>query len=182
MDKINVKLIRTARKYAEALYDIANNQGIAENVSADLNLIAETFEESKALRDFTENPVISQSDKKDAIRQLFENRVSQATMNFLYLLADNSRFDAVFSIKEEFEELKNKNTGVLTAKATTAVVMKDELKEKLKSKLEQKFSKEIKLEYEVTPEIIGGLIVDVDGKTIDSSVLTKIKNIKKQLI
>ena len=64
MDKINVKLIRTARKYAEALYDIANSQGIAENVSADLNLIAETFEESKALRDFTENPVISQSDRK----------------------------------------------------------------------------------------------------------------------
>ena len=86
------------------------------------------------------------------------------------------------SIKEEFEELKNKNTGVLTAKAITAVVMKEELKEKLKSKLEQKFSKEIKLEYEVNPEIIGGLIVDVDGKTIDSSVLTKIKNIKKQLI
>lgn len=182
MNKINVKLIRTARKYAEALYDIATKQSIVDNVSADLSLVSETFEESQELRNFAENPVISQADKKDAIRQLFENRVSQATMNFLYLLADNSRFDAVSQIKEEFEELKNKNFGIITAKATTAVEMKDELKNKLKTKLEQMFSKEIKLEYAVNPEIIGGLIVDVDGKTIDSSVLTKIKNIKKQLI
>ena len=67
-------------------------------------------------------------------------------------------------------------------KAVTAVEMKDYLKEKLKRKLEEKLSKQVEIEYSIDPEIVGGMIVEIDGKTIDNSVVTKLKNIKKQLI
>ena len=60
--------------------------------------------------------------------------------------------------------------------------MKDFLKEKLKRKLEEKLSKQVEIEYSINPEIVGGMIVELDGKTIDNSVATKLKNIKKQLI
>lgn len=60
--------------------------------------------------------------------------------------------------------------------------MKDYLKERLQNKLEEKLSKRVEIVYSIDPEIVGGMIVEVEGKTIDNSVVTKLKNIKKQLI
>lgn len=182
MDRINVKQIRTAKKYSEALFDIAKKQGKIQEVLSDINFAVETFKSSQDLLDFLDNPVISQKDKKDVLKELFETKISPITLNFLYVLTDNSRFDIIEDIKRELWELERKDSGVVTVKATSAVIIKDYLREKLKTKLEFLLSKQVQIEYEVNPSIIAGLIVEIEGKTIDNSVRTKLKNIKKQLI
>lgn len=182
MENINVKQVKTAEKYAEALFEIAQNQGNVEMVLSDLNLITETLRNSSELRQFINNPVIELNDKKDVLRQLFENHVSQIVTNFVYVICDNSRFEAFPEIYRKYLELIHKKEGIVTVKATSAVEMKDFLKDKLQKKLEQQLSQKVKIEYEINPEIIAGLIVEVNGKTFDNTVVTKIKNIKKQLI
>lgn len=182
MDKINSKLANTAKKYAEALFEVTENSNATNSVIDDVNLISDTFCENSELRTFMSNPIIKLEDKKDAIKQIFEGKVSETAMNFLYLLADNSRFDAIFEIKNAYIELIKQKQNLMTVKAVTAVEMKDYLKEKLKRKLEEKLSKQVEIEYSIDPEIVGGMIVEIDGKTIDNSVVTKLKNIKKQLI
>lgn len=149
---------------------------------SDINFAVETFKSSQELLDFLDNPVISQKDKKDVLKELFETKISPITLNFLYVLTDNSRFDIIEDIKRELWELERKDSGVVTVKATSAVIIKDYLREKLKTKLEFLLSKQVQIEYEVNPSIIAGLIVEIEGKTIDNSVRTKLKNIKKQLI
>ena len=102
-------------------------------------------------------------------------------MNCLYLLADNSRFDIFEEIECELKELEKEKNNLVTVKAISAIEIKDYLKEKLINKLQTILSKRVEVEYSVNPSIIGGLILEVNGKTIDSSVETKLKNIKKQL-
>ena len=127
------------------------------------------------------NPIITADDKKDAIKQIFGNDYLDITMNFLYLLADNSRFDIFEEIECELKELEKEKNNLVTVKAISAIEIKDYLKEKLINKLQTILSKRVEVEYSVNPSIIGGLILEVNGKTIDSSVETKLKNIKKQL-
>ncbi len=182
MSKINVKLTRTAKKYAEALFETAQSKNETGKIAQELRLIVKTLTENENLQTFLENPIISIEDKKDTIRQIFSVDLTETGLNFLYLLCDNSRFNTIFEIQREYTELEKAKTGILTVKATTAVEMKDYLKDKLKDKLEKKLSKQIEIEYSINPEIIAGLIVEIEGKTIDSSINTKIKNIKKKLI
>lgn len=182
MDKINTKLANTAKKYAEALFEVSEKNDATNSVIDDITLISDTFSENKELGNFLLNPIIKLEDKKDAIKQIFDGKVSETVMNFLYLLADNSRFDAVYEIKNAFVDLIKNKQNLISVKAVTAVEMKDYLKEKLQKKLEEKLSKRVEILYSINPNIVGGMVIEIDGKTIDNSVVTKLKNIKKQLI
>ena len=182
MEKVNVKLIKTSKNYAAALFETAYNQGIAENVLNDLALISETISENSELETFLDKPVIKTDDKKSAVYEIFNGKINQITMNLLFVLADNARFDAVYNIKNEYKDLFDESRNTTIVKATSAVEMKDYLKEKLKAKLENLLSKNVEIQYEINSDIIGGLIVEVNGTTIDNSVRTRLKNIRKQII
>lgn len=182
MEQINIKLLKTARNYASALFETALPQNISDSVMNDINLIADTVKENNELQKFLNNPVIKTDDKKSALKEIFENKINLITLNFLFLLADNSRFDAVQEIRKEYKELTDKSRNLVLVKAISAVSVKDYLKQKLKAKLESILYKNVEIQYEINPEIIGGLILEVNGKTIDNSVYTQLKNIKKQLI
>lgn len=179
---VNIQQIKTSKKYAEALFDIAQKHDKTESVLSDLQTVTETFDSSSELQNYFDNPIISQKDKKDVIKELFETKIEQITLNFLFLLTDNYKIELLPDILLKLNELKLKNMEIITVKAISAVTMKDFLKDKLKSKLETLLSKKVQIKYEVNKEIIAGLIVEIEGKTIDDSVLAKIKNIKKQLI
>lgn len=182
MGTINTKLANVAKKYAEALFEVTENANTTNSVMNDVNLLSDTVSENLELRNFLQNPIIKIEDKKDAVRQIFEGKISEKVMNFLYLLIDNSRCDAIDDVKNSYGELIKTKENLITVKAVTAVEMKDYLKEKLQKKLEEKLSKRVEIEYSINPKIVGGMIVEIDGKTIDNSVVTKLKNIKKQLI
>lgn len=179
---VNTQQIKTSKKYAEALFDIAQKYNKTDIVLSNLHTVADAFGSSRELCNFFANPIITNKDKKDVIKELFETRTEQITLNFLYLLTDNYKMDLLPDIALKFNEIKLDKQEIITVKAISAVIMKDFLKEKLKNKLESLLSKKVEIEYEVKAEIIAGLIVEIEGKTIDNSVLRKIKNIKKQLI
>lgn len=179
---VNTQQIKTSKKYAEALFDIAQKYDKTEVVLSDLHTVTDTFDSSSELRNFFANPIIANKDKKDVIKELFEAKTEQITLNFLYLLTDNYKIALLPDILLKFNEIKLAKQEIVTVKAISAVTMKEFLKEKLKNKLENLLSKKVQIEYEIKEEIIAGLIVEIEGKTIDNSVLRKIKSIKKQLI
>ncbi len=182
MGKNNTKEIRTAKKYSEALYDVGERQGKISDINTDLKFVAQTINSNEELENFFKNPVITLNDKKDVINQLFREKINETTINFLYILVDNGRIEILTIIADEFEKLIKEKTGITVVKAISAVEIKGYLKEKLENKIEQMIGKKVQIEYEIKPEIIAGLIVEIEGKTLDNSIRTRIKNIKKQLI
>lgn len=182
MAEVNIKNSRTAKKYAEALFETSEAQGKTGRVLTEITDAKKVFDENSELKRFLINPIITADDKKDTIKQIFGNDYLDITMNFLYLLADNSRYDIFEEITEKLKEAEKEKHNIIVVKAISAIEIKEYLKEKLKEKLQTILSKRVEIEYSIEPSIIGGLILEVNGKTIDSSVETKLKNIKKQLI
>ncbi|MCR5261334.1 MAG: ATP synthase F1 subunit delta [Candidatus Gastranaerophilales bacterium] len=182
MEKTNIKLLKTSKNYAAALFETAQSHNAEETVFSDIKLVTETILSNKELQQFLKNPVIKVEDKKSAVTEIFDGKLQNFTQNLLLLLADNARFELLSDICSEYRELMDKSKNIVHVKAVSAVEIKEHLKEKLKTKIESIMKKNAEIQYEINPEIIGGLIIEAEGKTIDSSVLTQLKNIKKQMI
>ncbi|MDD3237731.1 MAG: ATP synthase F1 subunit delta [Candidatus Gastranaerophilales bacterium] len=182
MANINLKQNRIAKRYAKALFDEAKASSMQDEVLSNLKFVVDTCKQSPDLKDFLENPIISTEDKIDAINTIFKENVSNIVYNFFVLLLENKRFDVLESVVSNYIEMLDEMNNILKIKVTSAVEMNGDLKNKLISKIENKTQKKVIADYLINPEIIAGLVIDINGKIIDSSLKTKLKGLQKQLI
>lgn len=178
----DIKNVKTAKRYANALYESANVLNNVPNVYNDLIFVEETIRTNKQLAEFFANPVITVNDKKDVIDKLFSKHISTTTSDFLNLLADSSRISIISEILNEYSQLYNIEKNIAVARIITAVEMKPEQKVILLNKLGAKLKKQIEPEYIINKDIIGGITVEIGDKTIDCSIKAKFTNMKQQLV
>lgn len=182
MANIDVKQIGIAKRYSEALVDSATETNELQKVYEELKFVQETLSNSSDLKVFLENPIINRPDKKDVINQVFANNLSNVVLNFLLLLVENNRFNIFESVVIEYSNKMNQINNIVKANVVSAVELDETTKSRLIEKLEYKISKKVLANYEIKPEIIAGLIIEINDKTIDTSLKTKLNSIKKQLI
>lgn len=182
MANIDVKQIRIAKRYSEALVETGTETAGIQKIYDELIFVQQTLFSSDDLREFLENPIITHLDKHDVINKIFSNSVSAVVLNFLILLVDNNRFNIFDSVLVEYLNKMDQINNIVKARVFSAVELEDSMKVKLIEKLENKISKKVIANYEIKPEIIAGLIIEINDKTIDTSVKTKLNSIKKQLI
>lgn len=182
MGNIDVKQIRIAKRYADALVSSAMDSDLLQKAFEDLKLVESTIQTSGELKDFLENPVITHNDKKDVISQVFKSSISEVALNFLLLLVDNNRFNLFDSAVIEYSNKLDEINNIVKVSVVSAIELNEDMKNKIIQKLEQKVSKKVVANYELKPEIIAGLVIEINGKTLDTSLKTKLNNLKKQLI
>ena len=182
MSNIDIKQDRIAKRYADGLFASAKDSDKVQDVFDNLMLIQETLEASQDLKTFLENPIISHDDKKDAVIQIFKSSLSDLSFNFLLLLIDNNRFEVFNNVVREYSNKINELNNIIEVNVISAVQLNDDMKEKLINKLKNKTSKNIIANYRLNPDIIAGLVIEINDKTIDTSLKTKLNNLKKQLI
>lgn len=178
---IDIKNLKTAKRYAQALFKSADNNEYGEILN-DLEQIQQIIFENKDFLTFFLHPVVSLKDKKIIINEALEGKINQKTLNFLQTLLDENRFN-IFQIiltifKKEIEELNNKQQVVVVS----AVELDEETKEKLRNKLNEKLKKDTVLNYTLDKDIIGGLVIKTEDKVIDLSLKSKFETLKKQSI
>lgn len=182
MNSVDVKQIKIAKRYAVALVESAVDDGVLQPVFQQLCMVRDTLLNSADLFDFLTNPIVSFTDKYDVIDKVFSSEVSDKVTNFLKLLVENSRFELFYSVIEQYSVKLDEFNNISRVSVVSAVNLDDEAKRRIVEKLEFKISKKVIAEYKVNPEIIAGLVIEVNNKTIDTSLKTKLNNIKKQLI
>ncbi|MGM9994526.1 MAG: ATP synthase F1 subunit delta [Candidatus Avigastranaerophilus sp.] len=176
-----VKHIKTAKRYSNAIFKLALESGLLDKIYNDLIFIQQTISSNPQLKMFLLNPVISKEDKKDVISKIFSVHTDKIAYDFLYLLADNGRIDILNEVLNQFTKKYNEENNIIKPQIISAVELNEIQKDKLKEKLEKKLSKKVVPEYLINADIIGGLIVEIDDKTIDCSLKTKFYNMKQQL-
>ena len=177
----DVKNIKIAKKYANALLESAIESGCSDKVYNDLIFVVETVISNGQLADILKNPIVKDSDKKDIINKLFSIHIDKITLELLFVLADNRRLDILSEILNQFSNLYNKINNIVKPYIISAVELNEEQRNKIIKKLENKLSKKVIPQYCINEEIIGGLIIEIDDKTIDCSLKTKFDNMRKQL-
>jgi F-type H+-transporting ATPase subunit delta len=177
---MNISAIRV--RYAKAFFSLAKEKKMMETLKTDIEKVFDVCNHSSDFILLLESPVISTSKKAELITEIFNAEVNTLTLNFLLLIVKNKREVYIPGICRNFLELTRRDQNIKSALLITASEINTKITNKIKILMEKELSAKIELSIEIKPEIIGGLIVRIGDKQLDSSVNTKLKKIKQQLL
>ena len=171
---------RLATRYAKALIDLAKEQGQLEQVYKDVLYLKSIFESSKELISFLNNPVITSDEKLMVVKAVDSDNTGEITKSFNRLLIRKGRENYLPEIADAFIEQYKEFKGIVTITLITAIPASEEVKKTIIGRIKRDgVTREIELVCLVQEDIIGGFILEGNGKRIDASVaydLTKVKN------
>jgi F-type H+-transporting ATPase subunit delta len=168
-----------AGRYATALFELARDQKSIDAVRADLDRFEALMAESADLTRLVRSPVFSAEQQAKALTAVLALAgIGGLTAKFLQVVAQNRRLFAVRGIIKDFRTLVARHKGEVTADVTLAAKPDERQLAAIKDALRAVTGKDVQVEVKVDPSIIGGLIVKVGSRMVDSSLRTKLKSIK----
>ncbi len=176
---MNVNAI--ARRYARALYDEAEQTGLAEEAGRDMDVVERTLSDSRELRVFLANPTIPRTTKGAVIGRLFGGNVGDLVLRFLHLVLDKGRESMLPSMAQAYGLLQDERLGIQEVRAETAVALTPVQEEALKEALEQFTGKQVRLIAHVDPRLLGGIVVRVGDEVRDGSIRHQLAELHERL-
>ena len=166
-------------RYATALFELARDQNSIDAVKADLDKFDAMLSESADLKRLVRSPVFAADAQLKALSAVLDKAgISGVAANFLKVLTNNRRLFAVADVIRAFGTLVAKYKGEASAEVTVAEPLSDKNLDALKEALKQVSGKDVTLNVKVDPSIIGGLVVKLGSRMVDSSLRTKLNSIK----
>ncbi len=168
-----------ARRYATALFELAESRKMLDEVADDLARLRAMMEESADLRRLISSPVISREDQAGAMTALADAAgMSGLTRNFFGLVAINRRLFALGPMIDAYLALLAQSRGEVTAQITSAGKLTQKHLDAIADALKMAVGSEIAIDARVDPSLLGGLVVKVGSKMIDSSLRTKLQRLE----
>lgn len=168
--------------YAEALLELAISMDKLEDVTTDMNIVSQFLLNSEDLQKFLSNPLVSQEAKKKVVNDILGEQISGSTLKFLMVLVDRGRIAFLDAVAERYLELSYKQASIEIATVVSAVQMSSQQQKRLVACLKKLTGAEqIKLQLKVNSELIGGFVVEVGSKRIDTSLSSQLKQVSTLL-
>jgi F-type H+-transporting ATPase subunit delta len=168
-----------ADRYAAALFELAEERGELDGIAQDLSGLTAMLDDSPDLTRLVRSPILSRAEQAQAMAALLERAGAQAlTRNFVALLAEKRRLFALAHIIEAFRAKLAAHRGEISAEVTSAAALKPAQLEAIKSALKHAVGRDVTLAGQIDPGLIGGLVVRVGSRMIDSSLRTKLLNLQ----
>jgi len=175
----NPNVSGVAGRYATALFELALESHALDEVRADLAKFQELLAESPELTRLVRSPVFTADKQEKALAAVLERAgIGGTAAKFLRFVASNRRLFSVGDIIRDFDALVSRHKGEVSAEVTVAEALSDERLAEVKAALNQVTGKDVKVDVKVDPSIIGGLIVKLGSRMVDSSLRTKLYALK----
>ena len=168
-----------AARYATALFDLAREASSIDAVKADLERFDALVADSADLMRLVRSPVFSADEQAQALAAVLDRAgIGGLTAKFLKLVTANRRLFAVRDMVKAYRDLVAEHKGEATAEVTVAETLKDEHLGALRAALKSVSGKDVDLAVKVDPAIIGGLVVKLGSRMVDTSLRTKLNAIR----
>lgn len=168
-----------AARYASALYDLADESGAIDAIAEDLAALGTLIGESGDFAHFIKSPVLSREDQTKGIAAVADKAgLNATTTKFLGLVASNRRLFALPAMIRAYNEILAARRGQVTAEVTSAVDLSDSQSQSLADALKAAVGNTVAVTTKVDPSILGGLIVRVGSRMVDSSLKSKLQRLK----
>jgi F-type H+-transporting ATPase subunit delta len=168
-----------AGRYATAIFELAQDQRSLETVEKDLATLKRAMADSADLTQLVRSPVVDAKDQARAIGAVIEKMgLSTLTKNFLQVIAAKRRLFVLSDIIRAFEGMLARQRGEVQATVSSARPLGDAEMTELKAILKSKLGREPRIETKVDPSLLGGLVVKVGSRMIDSSLRTKLNGLR----
>ncbi len=172
---------RITVRYTKALLEAAIDLGVSQNLDADMKYISSALK-LPDFKMFLENPSIRTSVKNRTLKELFADKVNPLTLNFLELLTKNKREVYLGWIARNYADIYRKHFNISLVELTSSIKIDEKIKNKIISVTTQSLKINVELTDTINPEIIGGFIINIDGKQYDASIKHKLEKIKRELL
>ena len=166
-------------RYASALYDLAAEKKLVDPVVEDLSNLKNILKDNKELSLVVKSPLITSTDKLNIFESLLKKiNANELTSTFLKVIEKNKRFSNLASIISQFMNINSQKRGDVLADITSADELNDDQKNNITNQLKSILGDKLSLSFDVDKNIMGGLIVKVGSKMIDTSLANKINKLK----
>ena len=166
-------------RYAKALLFSAKEAKVEEKVYSEMVTLESAFAQIQLLKQAMTNPTLTKEEKIKLLNSVFNNKASKLTQGFITLVVENGREDYFHRIALSFQELYRKDKNIVVTHLTTAIELDEPLKKKIINSVEEQENSKVELRTEVNPDIIGGYILDIDGKRLDASIIRQLSKLYK---
>jgi F-type H+-transporting ATPase subunit delta len=168
-----------AGRYASALFELAHEQNELDAVDRDLGKFQGLLDQSEDLRRLVKSPAFAADEQQRALRAVMDwAAIGATTGNFLNVVARNRRLFAAEDMIKTFRLLLAKHRGETVAEVKSAVALSNAQLAALKEKLKTSYGKGVRLDAKVDPSLLGGLVIKIGSRMFDSSLKTKLMNLK----
>jgi F-type H+-transporting ATPase subunit delta len=170
-----------SRRYTKALFQLAREAGQEEKIGHEVEQFFSVYRQTE-LQQVLTNPAVGLDARKKILRQVTEiQQLSPLTSHFLSLLSDRDRLPHLAAIVSCYRRLLNEARGRVEAKVVSASALGTEQVEQLRERLRGISGKDVVLQQETDASLLGGLLIELEGKIYDGSIRTQLVNMKQRI-
>ncbi|KAF4663900.1 atp synthase [Perkinsus olseni] len=172
-------------RYAASLFAVANPKGKLDTVYRDMMMLREMLQTEKVFAMFCTVPGLQRNVREACIEDICKkSKTDDITTNFLKILCENDRLDHLPKFIEKFDEVVRFEQGLTLCRVVTATELDNGDKKRVEEALGKRLGPEhkLKLDYEVSPGMLGGLIVKVRDRVYDYSVSSRLDQLQTALL
>lgn len=170
-----------ARRYAQAIFDMAREQSAIEKYAEDLKTIVNFIENNEDLKRFIYGRLVPVEAKKELMGKILTGEIHPMVANFINLVIDKSRENYFTGIVQVFDQLAAEEKRIVPAQVVSAIPLTDEQVTKLEEKLSQITGHSVKAEVTVEQSLIGGISVRIGDIVYDGSIVKQLSMLKEHL-
>lgn len=174
-------MTQAASTYAQALYDLAKDEGLGKTILHELCVLKDVFTENPAYSKLLSMPDLPKQERCRILDEAFRGKVNPYVLNFMKILTEKGYIRHFPACCDAYRGFYNEDNGILVVKAVSAVALSPAQLEKLTAKLEATTGKTIDLQCSVDTAMLGGLRLSYDGMQVDGTVKNRLDSIGKML-
>ena len=172
--------VAAARRYAEAAFQVAQDDGTLDRWEADLATASDILGRPD-VAPTVGSPAVPLAQRQEIVRQLLGPRISPQALRLISLLVERGRVDGLAKIRDDFHKLLNAHRGVVEATVTSAVPLTADETAAIRSRVEAMAGSAVELRTQVNADLIGGLTVQVRDRLLDASIRGRLERLRTQL-
>jgi F-type H+-transporting ATPase subunit delta len=169
-----------ARVWARALFEVAKEHDLLDQVREDLGAFVDALNESRDLMVFFFSPYFSTQEKKDGLKRAVSG-AEPVFMNFLEALIERHRMPALFRIKARYEILWEDERDLLPVEVTSAVELDKSTISSIGDRIGEQTKRTVELSSKVDPDILGGIVLRVGNVILDASIRNRLEQLRKRV-
>ena len=169
------------REYGEGLYALCAEEKLDQAVLEEVQAIQKAFRENEAFLHLLGNMTMSKEERVKIVDDTFKGRIHEYTLNFLKILVERGAIHAFDQCAAAYQECYFRDHQVAVAEVTTASPLSGEQKNRLRDKLKKLSGKEIVIREMIDPSVLGGVLLQMDGKRYDYTVRHRLAAIKQTM-
>jgi len=173
---------RSAKRYAKAVFDFAQEKKILETVLEELRAVRHLIAESTVLQDFLRSPAITHQKRRKVLEHLFKERLNRLTYNFILFLGEKGKLFLLRKACEVFEDMYLAAKNILRVQLISAQPLEHSQVKTIGERLKSKLNKDVILSLEKDERLLGGFTIKINDTVYDFSLITQLERFRQNVV